>query len=72
MDYESIMMTILLDTGNRDQVLDYYEKKYNDIKSWNFENMKGVKISQSTLDNMKASNIIELNRAFQKVYKIHI
>lgn len=72
MDYESIMMSILLDTGKKSDILEYYEQKYNDIMSWDQKNMKGVKISQSTLDNMKARNIIELNTAFQKVYKIHI
>ena len=72
MDYESIMMSILLDTGDKKQVLEYYEQKYNDIQNWKAENMKGVKISKDTIDNMRASNIIKLNDAFQKVYKIHI
>lgn len=72
MDYESIMMSILLDTGDKSQVLEYYQSKYDDIQNWSYENMKGVKISQQTLDNLKVSNIIKLNSAFQKVYKIHI
>lgn len=72
MDYESIMMSILLDTGKKSEVLRYYEQKYDDVKNWNVKNMKGVKISEQTLDNIKARNIIELNKAFQKVYKIHI
>lgn len=72
MDYESIMITILKDTGNKEKVLEYYEQKYNDIQNWNVKNMKGVKISKDTLDNIRVKNIIELNRAFQKVYKIHI
>ena len=72
MDYESIMMSILLDTGDKQQVLEFYEEKYNDIQCWKAENMKGVKISKETIDNMKVRNIIKLNNAFQKVYKIHI
>lgn len=72
MDYESIMMSILLDTGKKEKVLQFYEQKYNDIMSWDYENMKGVKISENTIDNMKVKNIIELNNAFQKIYKIHI
>lgn len=72
MDYESIMLSILKFTGDREQVLEYYEQKYSDIQSWSAKNMKGVKISESTLDNMKINNIIKLNDAFQKVYKIHI
>ena len=72
MDYESIMMSILLDTGKKEKVLQFYEQKYSDIMSWDYKNMKGVKISEKTLDNMKVKNIIELNNAFQKIYKIHI
>ena len=72
MDYESIMLSILIDTGDKEKVLEYYEKKYDDIQSWKVENMKGVKISQQTLDNMRVCHIIKLNNAFQKVYKIHI
>lgn len=72
MDYESIMITILRDSGDKKKVLEYYEQTYYDITNWNVENMKGVKISKDTLENMKVKNIINLNNAFQKVYKIHI
>lgn len=72
MDYESIMMSILLDSGDKNNVLDYYEKKYDEIKNWDVKNMKGVKITEKTLDNIRTRNIMELNLAFQKVYKIHI
>lgn len=72
MDYESIMITILRDTGDKEKVLEYYEQKYYDITRWNAENMKGVKISTDTVNNMRVKNIIKLNEAFQKVYKIHI
>lgn len=72
MNYEGVMMSILLDTGKKENVLEYYEQKYNDILSWKLENMKGVKCSEITLDNFRAKCILELNDAFQKVYKIHI
>ena len=33
MDYESIMLSILIDTGDKEKVLEYYEKKYDDISA---------------------------------------
>ena len=50
MDYESIMMSILLDTGKKSDILEYYEQKYNDIMSWDQKNMKSEsEVAQSCL-----------------------